>query len=334
VDPQELLDACGEQPGWLCERTLDWTGSEGLARFVDWTLGTPLTILCIALGAWVVSRVLQRGVTRFADSLAEPPDDDRLAKLRETGAGRLLIEDREVQRASARAATVGSVLKGVVALGVWTIAGLLVLGELDVDLAPLIAGAGIGGIALGFGAQSIVKDFLAGLFMLIEDQYGLGDIIDVGDAEGTVERMSMRSTTLRDVNGTVWHIPNGEIHRVGNFSQLWSRALIDVEVAYDTDIRAAQELIQGVADELWEDPDATDAAILDRPEVWGVQELGASAVAIRLVVKTQPSSQWAVERELRLRIKEAFDEAGIEIPFPQQTVWFGGDGDDVPRHNS
>ena len=108
---------------------------------------------------------------------------------------------------------------------------MMILGQLDIDLGPLIAGAGIGGIALGFGAQSIVKDFLSGLFMLIEDQYGVGDVIDLGYATGTVEKVSLRSTTIRDVKGTVWHVPNGEISRVGNYSQLWSRALLDIEVA-------------------------------------------------------------------------------------------------------
>ena len=191
----------------------------------------------------------------------------------------------------------------------------------------MIAGAGIGGIALGFGAQSIVKDFLSGLFMLIEDQYGVGDVIDIGPATGTVEEVSLRSTTLRDVYGTVWHIPNGEILRVGNYSQLWSRALIDVEVAYDVDLRYAQGVIQRVADEMWDDPEWGGDELMERPEVWGVQNLGASGVAIRLVVKTEPSMQWMVEREIRLRVKEALDEAGIEIPFPQQTVWFRHQGD-------
>ncbi|MEZ5166724.1 MAG: mechanosensitive ion channel [Acidimicrobiales bacterium] len=152
-------------------------------------------------------------------------------------------------------------------------------------------------------------------------------MIDIGDAMGTVEKVTLRSTTVRDVFGTVWHVPNGEICRVGNFSQLWSRALIDVEVAYDTDIRLAQGVIQRVADELWQDPEWGGDEIMERPEVWGVQSLGSSAVAIRLVVKTEPSEQWAVERELRLRLKEALDAAGIEIPFPQQTVWFRHQGE-------
>ena len=134
------------------------------------------------------------------------------------------MEERETKRASARAETIGLVLRSIGVAAVWILALFMMLGQLDIDLAPLIAGAGIGGLALGFGAQSIVKDFLSGLFMLIEDQYGVGDIVDVGSASGTVEKVSLRSTTIRDVKGTVWHVPNGVISRVGNSSQLWSRA--------------------------------------------------------------------------------------------------------------
>ena len=235
---------------------------------------------------------------RFVKTVANPPRK-ALDQLRERGPGRAPIEEATRARAEARAETIGLVLRSIVTAVVWSIAALLILGQLEIDLAPLIAGAGIGGLALGFGAQSIVKDFLSGLFMLIEDQYGVGDVIDIGPAIGTVEEVSLRSTTLRDVKGTVWHIPNGEITRVGNYSQLWSRAVIDVEVAYDVDLRFAQGVIQRVADEMWEDPDWGGDELMERPEVWGIQSLGASGIAIRLAVKTEPSMQWATERELR-----------------------------------
>ena len=193
------------------------------------------------------------------------------------------------------------------------------------SLAPLIAGAGVAGVALGFGAQTIVRDFLTGFFMLVEDQYGVGDVVDVGEITGTIEKVTLRTTVLRDVNANVWHVPNGEISRVGNMSQLWSRAVLDIEVAYDTDLRLAQGVIQRVADEVWRDPDFTEGDIIDPPEVWGIESLGADGVAIRLVVKTDPAEQWIVARELRLRIKEAFDAAGIEVPFPQRTIWLNQD---------
>jgi small-conductance mechanosensitive channel len=158
-----------------------------------------------------------------------------------------------------------------------------------------------------------VRDFLTGLFMLIEDQYGVGDVIDTGDAIGTVEGVSLRTTRLRDFDGVVWHVPNGEIKRVGNQSQQWARALVDIPVAYDTDVAIATNVIKRVADELWHDPDYA-GLILAEPEVWGVEELAGDRLVLRLMAKTQPSEQWRVSRELRARIKAAFDDAGIEVP--------------------
>ncbi len=330
LDP-DLVDACGADPGFVCERVFDLTGDPTAAEISVWLLDRPLRILFILLLAWIVVRLGRRTVMRFATSLAATPTDPRLRALREMGPGKVLIEEREQARAQARAETIGLVLRSVVSAVVWTLAAMLALGEVGLDLGPLIAGAGIGGIALGFGAQSVVRDFLSGLFMLIEDQYGVGDIIDAGEATGTVEKVSLRTTTLRDVRGVVWHIPNGEILRVGNFSQLWSRALIDIEVAYDTDLRFAMGVVQRIADELWEDPEWGGDEVMERPEVWGVQDLGASGIAIRLVIKTEPSQQWAVERELRLRLKEGLDAAGIEIPFPQSTVWLRNQGDFPPE---
>ncbi len=323
-----LIDACGETDrSYTCEKVYEWTDNEFLATASEWVLDRPIRILFIVLISWIASKLLQRAVARFVKTVAATPNDIRLQSLRERGPGKLLVQESDSARAEARAETIGLVLRSIVVAIVWSVAGLMILGQLNIDLAPLIAGAGIGGIALGFGAQSIVKDFLSGLFMLIEDQYGVGDVIDVGDATGTVENVSLRSTTIRDVHGTVWHVPNGEIARVGNYSQLWSRALIDVEVAYDVDLRFAQGVIQRVADEFWNDSEWGGDELMERPEVWGIQNLGASGISIRLVVKTEPSMQWSVERELRLRVKEALDVAGIEIPFPQQTVWVRNQGD-------
>ena len=223
-------------------------------------------------------------------------------------------------RRAQRAKTIGSLLDSIATFVIWIIAALMVLGELHINIGPLIAGAGIVGIAFGFGAQNLVRDFLSGIFMLIEDQYGVGDIIDAGPATGTVESISLRTTRLRDVNGVVWHVPNGQISRIGNKSQQWSRALIDVDVAYDTDLERASGVIKDVADGLHHD-ETFGPMILEDPEVWGVERLGADGVSIRLVVKTTPSDQFKVARELRARLKTCFDEAGIEIPFPQRVIW-------------
>ena len=200
------------------------------------------------------------------------------------------------------------------------VAVMMSLGEFDVNLGPLIAGAGIVGVAVGFGAQSLVKDFLSGVFMLLEDQYGVGDVIDVGDTVGVVEEVKLRSTQVRDINGTLWHIPNGSIRRVANMSQDWGRVVLDVDVAYDTDIAAATAVIKRVADSVWHEQ-LPDATIIEEPFLAGVQSFGESAVTIRLMAKTEPGEHWATARELRRRLKYALDDAGIEIPFPQRTIW-------------
>ena len=321
-----LADACGEaNRGFVCERVYDWTENGSLATAADWMLDRPIRIALILVMAWIVTRFAKRAIVRFTKQIAAAGGGSRMQKLRERGPGRVLIDEVARARAESRAETLGHVLRSIVVVMVWTFASLIVMGEIGVNLGPLIAGAGIGGVALGFGAQSIVKDFLSGLFMLIEDHYGVGDVVDVGFATGTVEEVSLRSTTIRDIKGTVWHVPNGEIARVGNYSQLWSKALIEIEVAYDTDLRLAMGVMQQVANAFWEDPEWGGDELTECPDVLGVQSLGASGIALRIAVKTEPSMQWSVERELRLRLKEAFDEAGIEIPFPQQTVWFRDD---------
>ncbi len=207
---------------------------------------------------------------------------------------------------------------------IYVIALFLVLSELAIDLAPLIASAGIAGIAIGFGAQSVVRDFLSGIFIILEDHYGVGDIVDTGVATGRVEEVSLRTTRLRDQAGTLWIVPNGVISRVGNTSQLWSNAVIDVEVAYETDIDFAIKTIKDVLDQIWRDKDP-DATVLEEPKVLGVEALGDSSVIIRAVVRCEPAEQWAMGRIARKRIKQALDTAGIEIPFPQRTVWIRQD---------
>ena len=214
----------------------------------------------------------------------------------------------------------GDLLKSVITGVLVAIFGTMILSQLGVNIAPIIASAGILGIALGFGAQSLVKDFLSGVFMIFEDQFGVGDIIDVGEASGTVEAVSLRVTRLRDLDGTVWYVPNGEILRVGNKSQNWSRAVVDVGVGYDEDLARAKRVLAEVAHDLWEDEDYR-SVIIEEPEVTGVEALAPDAITLRVLVKTQPMEQWGVARELRQRIKARFDHEGIEIPFPQRVVW-------------
>jgi len=196
----------------------------------------------------------------------------------------------------------------------------MVLAEFDVNIGPIIAGAGIVGLALGFGAQSLVSDFLSGMFMLLEDQYGIGDVVDVGDATGTVEAVTLRVTRLRDVNGTVWYVRNGEILRVGNMSQNWARTVLDVGVTYAEDLAHVQRVLADVAHDLWDDEDFK-GRVIEEPSVWGVQELGPDGVLVRVALKTAPLEQWAVAREMRQRIKARFDLEGIEVPFAQRVLW-------------
>jgi small conductance mechanosensitive channel len=319
---------------------LDRTDSSALAEAADIFFARPLTIVVVLLVAWLAVRLLHRAIDRFVGSLSgdgQPGQRIRRGLHRTPIAERLperALDSGAVSvRAAARAATLGNVLHSLATGVVWAIAALTILGEVGINLGPLVAGAGIVGVALGFGAQSLVQDFLAGIFILVEDQYGVGDIIDVGEdggvpVSGTVESVSLRTTRLRSVNGTVWHVPNGTIPRVGNMSQQWARALLDISVGYTADIAQAQAVIKDVADEVWRDADWS-GSVLEEPEVWGIEDLGADGVTIRLVVKTRPSEQFKVMRELRSRIKLALDAAGVEIPFPQRTVWVRRDPDDA-----
>ena len=277
-----------------------------------------LTILLIVVVALIVNRLLRRAVKRMLRTLQNGGLQERLGAVRRATPDALLETGQMSLRAEQRIEALASVLRSVASFTIMAVAGVMILGELGVELGPLIAGAGIIGVALGFGSQSLVRDFLSGIFILVEDQFGIGDIVNLdGTTSGVVEAVSLRTTRLRAVDGTVWHVPNGEIRRVGNMSQHWSRALLDIEVAYATDLTRAKEVIREVAHAVWDE----DQHVLEEPEVWGVEELGAHGVVIRLVVKTTPSEQYRVSRTLRERLKVAFDAEGIEIPFPQQTIW-------------
>jgi small-conductance mechanosensitive channel len=318
VTPQALRATCGDDPGFFCRVVYQWTEDRDVAELADRMLGATLTAIVILVVAYVVNRLVSRTVRRTLRTLHSGPVHERLGSLRRRTPAALLQPGDISLRAEQRINALTSVLRSIATAVIFTIAGFLVIGEFGVNLAPLLAGAGIVGIALGFGAQSLVKDFLSGMFILVEDQFGVGDIVDLDQqTSGTVEAVSLRTTRLRAVDGTVWHVPNGDIRRVGNKSQHWSRALLDIEVAYDTDIEHAKAVIKRVADALWQERED----ILEEPEVWGVERLGPNAIVIRLVVKTRPADQYDVSRELRQRLKEAFDAEGIEIPFPQQVVW-------------
>ena len=235
----------------------------------------------------------------------------------------------EDQRNLLRAATLTQALSYTVQVSIWTIAILLVLGNVGVNLAPLLAGAGIAGVALGFGAQSVVRDFLSGFFILLENQFGVGDLVEVnaagGSVTGRIETLNLRTTSIRAFDGTLNIVPNGNIQLVGNKSRGWARAIIDVGVAYGEDV----ERVRGVLEELFEElrgEEELREVFLDGPKVLGVERLGEYDVVLRVVAETAPSARIKLERELRSRIKKRFDERGIKSPSPRQVVISPGDG--------
>jgi small conductance mechanosensitive channel len=207
-------------------------------------------------------------------------------------------------RSGQRARTLGSVLRSLCTAVVGATAAIMVLAEFGVDLAPILASAGIIGVAVGFGAQNLVKDFLSGMFMLLEDQYGVGDIVDVGQASGTVETVGLRITTLRDGNGTLWYVRNGEILRVGNKSQGFAVAVVDVPVAHGTDVAETTKTASRVAQERVEQPDIAED-VLEEVQTLGIESVTAEKLTLRLTVRVQPGRQFAVQRALNATLSDA-----------------------------
>ena len=298
------------------------TATVSSAATSDWVI----SVLVIVLAAFVLSYIAHRYFGRLIARVVAPDKATAARHLQKLGdhATTFVSEPISISapdpRRDARLASISLVVGSTTSVIIWSIAIIMALGETGLDLAPLIAGAGIAGVALGFGAQSLVKDCIAGLFMLLEDQYGVGDVVDLDEATGVVEKISLRTTVLRGVDGTVWHVPNGEVTRVGNKSQLWSVAVIDVDVAYDCDLASARQVILDGATELVASDEWSDA-VLDEPQLLGVEALGADGITIRLTVKVEPGTQWGLQRALREAIKSALDRAGIDIPFPQRTIW-------------
>jgi small conductance mechanosensitive channel len=306
-----IVEACGPKSdrSWLCSGVYHLTGDKSAAAVAD-ALAKPIRIVIILLVAWIAVIVSRSLIRRFVRHLT-----GGVERLTSSPRGVAIVDSTGLtpEHGAQRAETIGTVLRSVAGLLIWSIALLTILDELGINLAPLLAGAGIAGIALGFGAQSLVRDFITGLFMLIEDQYGVGDVIDTGLATGTVEVLSLRTTRLRDSDGVVWHIPNGAIARVGNESKQWARAVLDVGVGYDTDLERATEVIRDAADELRHE-DAYAALVLDEPQVLGIESMSPDRIVIRVSVRTRPQQQHRVARVLRVRVKAALDAAGIAVP--------------------
>ncbi|RSN70486.1 MULTISPECIES: mechanosensitive ion channel family protein [Actinomadura] len=310
--------ACGDRsPSAACRIVWNVSHNPDFTRFYATWLDGPLTTLFWVVVTFAAALVLRnlahRAITRVTLRMAEGTMTERAReRSRSAFAGSPVLLNR---RRSQRAQTLGSVLRSIASVVIIGTAAFSILGSLGLDLTPVLASASVIGVAVGFGAQNIVKDLLAGLFMLLEDQYGVGDVIDVGTAKGTVEAVTLRVTRMRDVNGVVWYVPNGEIKKVGNESQNWGRAVLDVPVDVHEDTDKVKALLKGAADELAADASWCDL-VLEEPSVWGVQALAGDAVVIRVVLKTAPGRQGDVARELRERVKRSFDEAGVAVATP------------------
>ncbi|WP_304452019.1 mechanosensitive ion channel family protein [Nocardiopsis sp. YSL2] len=294
---------------------------------LDLLIGVPLRILLIVVGALIIRAVASRGISRLVERVLRS-GEGRDGQRRFARGPAVLQRDpsRADERRQQRAKTLGSVLSSFATIVIVATALAMVLGEIGIALGPLLASAGVVGLAIGFGAQSLVADYLSGLLIMAEDQFGVGDVVDLGEAVGEVESVGLRITQVRDINGGLWYIRNGEIQRVRNDSQDWARAVLDVSVAYESNLEKVYDVLERTGREMREDPEF-GKLLLEDPSVWGVQSLDADGVVVRLAAKTVPLEQWGVTRELRRRVKAALDSSGIEIPFPQRTVWMrSGDG--------
>jgi small-conductance mechanosensitive channel len=275
----------------LLDRLSDWAGSHVPNAF---------RIVLIPLAAFVTIRLMNRLIRRL-EMLADDGDPDT---------------ESEIEK---RAATLGRVLRQVVVFFVWGTAAMLILTELGVSIGPILAGAGIVGVAVGFGAQALVKDMISGFFILLENQFRVHDVVSAAGVSGTVEAINLRTTVLRDVEGRVHVVPNGAITVVTNYTSEWSQALLDVGIPYRQDVDRAMAVLREVGASIEADP-AYGKRILGRFEYPGIETLGDSSVVLRMSVRTQPHDRWHVRREMRARVKKAFDANGIETPFRRVTI--------------
>lgn len=291
---------------------------------------TSAKILVIVVAALLTRLLLHRAIGRLTQRTASGATPVILRPL--SARARNSLKDSVIpsERRSQRAAAIGSVLRSFTSIVILSITVVLILGELGINLTPIVASAGVVGVALGFGAQNLVKDFLSGIGLILEDQYGVGDVVDLGEATGTIEGVGLRTTRLRDNAGVVWYVRNGEIIRVGNKSQGYAQVVLDVPVAHDTDLDLARRAMQEVGDALVQDENWADN-VLGEAESVGVEQITASAIILRLQVRTTTADQWRVARELRLRIAQRFTELDIASPMPIMGMGMGmGQGEPGP----
>lgn len=267
----------------------------------DWLFSTGLRILLVLVITWALWWVLRAGTGRLRKHLhPRKPDPD----------------------GERRAATLTNILRGAGSIALFVTAGMVIISQLGIKLGPMIAAAGIGGLAIGFGAQNLVRDVISGFFILFEDQVRVGDVVQLDGQGGLVEDVTLRHIRLRDLNGTVHYFPNGMIGRVSNMSKQFSYYLIDFGVAYREDTDEVFAVMEKVVEEMRAD-ETWSKDILEPLEILGVDRFADSAVILRARIKTPPLRQWATGRQFNRRFKKALDAAGIEIPYPHQTIYWG-----------
>ena len=284
---------------------VDLTFGVPLEELTAWLFAQGLRVVLIGLLGYFTVRVAELSINHFED-IVRARAGDNADKIE-------LVE---------RVHTISGLVTNAVNIIVWSAASLMMLQELGVNITPLLTGAGIAGLAVGFGAQNLVRDVISGFFFILEDQVHVGDVVEVNGTSGLVQAVKLRTLVLRDLSGTVHVVPNGEITTLSNKTKEFSYAVLDIGVAYKEDTDHVSAVLHDVGAELKSDSDF-NTSILASLEILGVSEFGDSAVVIKIRIKTRPLKQWMIERELRRRIKKAFDAEGIEIPFPHMSLYFG-----------
>ena len=277
--------------------------TETVKIIANWLTTSGIKILGIVIALMVLSQMSRR-IVKWMERFVSEKDS------------------LQASEAKKRAHTLGNTLHHTLLFLLTFIAILMILGELGIQLGPLLATAGIGALAIGFGAQSLVKDVISGFFIILENQYRIGDAIEVAGVSGLVESVSLRKTVLRDLEGRVHTIPNGAIKIVSNLSKEWARSVLDVNVSYRENIDQVIDLLSEIGQELGSE-EPYQSATLEPLQILGVERFGESHLSIRIMVKTVPLKQWEVGRELRRRIKNRFDEKGIQIPYPHRILVWG-----------
>jgi small-conductance mechanosensitive channel len=279
-----------------------------LKHFTSWLTTSGIKIIGILVGLLILSQ-MSKWVVRWLETMIPEKDPLQAAETKK------------------RAQTLGKILRHAILILFWVVGLLTILGELGIQLGPLLATAGIGALAIGFGAQSLVKDVISGFFIILENQYRIGDVIQVSGVSGLVESVSLRTTVLRDLEGKVHTLPNGEIKIVSNLSKEWAQSVLDVGVSYREDVDRVIGLLSQIGKEMAEE-ELFKNVILEPFQVLGIDRFAERELVIRMVVKTAPLKQWEVGREVRRRIKARFDAHGIEMPGPHRVLLWGD-----PRKN-